>query len=357
MTKVGRIDLAQRAGDELESYKQRFTTGRLRPMFKAAVSWATGCAMAVIVCAGSGPAVAQQKFITIGTGGVTGVYYAVGGAICRLVNKDRKEHGLRCSVESTGGSAYNVNAIRQGELDFGMAQSDVQYNALKGTGAFAEGGAFADLRAVMSVHPEPFTVLARPEANIKGFEDLKGKRVNVGNPGSGTRNSMEQLLSALGWTLGDFSLASELKADEHGPALCDNKIDAFFYGVGHPSANIQDPTTTCGAKLVPITGATIDKLVSENPYYAKATIPGGLYKNNPDPTETYGVMATLVTSASVPEETVYRVVRAVFENFDEFKSLHPAFANLDTSQMVKNGLSAPLHPGAERYYREKGWLK
>ena len=326
-------------------------------MFKAAVSWATGCAMAVLLCAGSGPAVAQQKFITIGTGGVTGVYYAVGGAICRLVNKDRKEHGLRCSVESTGGSAYNVNAIRQGELDFGMAQSDVQYNALKGTGAFAEGGAFADLRAVMSVHPEPFTVLARPEANIKGFEDLKGKRVNVGNPGSGTRNSMEQLLSALGWTLGDFSLASELKADEHGPALCDNKIDAFFYGVGHPSANIQDPTTTCGAKLVPITGATIDKLVSENPYYAKATIPGGLYKNNPDPTETYGVMATLVTSAGVPEETVYRVVRAVFENFDEFKSLHPAFANLDTSQMVKNGLSAPLHPGAERYYREKGWLK
>jgi TRAP transporter TAXI family solute receptor len=348
-------------GDRLNEPGPRLTINASQQgdqhMLKAAVSWATGCAVALALCAGSGPAVAQQKFITIGTGGVTGVYYAVGGAICRLVNKDRKEHGLRCSVESTGGSAYNVNAIRQGELDFGLAQSDVQFNALKGTGAFAEGGAFADLRAVMSVHPEPFTVLARPEANIKSFEDLKGKRVNVGNPGSGTRNSMEQLLSALGWTLGDFSLASELKADEHGPALCDNKIDAFFYGVGHPSANIQDPTTTCGAKLVPITGSTIDKLVSENPYYAKATIPGGLYKNNPDPTETYGVMATLVTSAAVPEETVYRVVRAVFENFDEFKSLHPAFANLDPSQMIKNGLSAPMHPGAERYYREKGWLK
>jgi TRAP transporter TAXI family solute receptor len=303
------------------------------------------------------PAQAQQNFATIGTGGVTGVYYAVGGAICRLVNKDRKTHGIRCSVESTGGSAYNVNTIKAGELDFGLTQSDVQYNSLKGEGAFKDGGAFADLRAVFSVHPEPFTVLARKEANAKTFDDLKGKRVNVGNPGSGTRASMEELLAAKGWKLSDFSLASELKADEHGPALCDNKIDAFFYGVGHPSANIQDPTTTCGAKLVSITGPAVDKLVGDKPYYAKATIPGGLYANNAQPTETYGVLATVVTSAKVPEETVYQVTKAVFENFNEFKSLHPAFANLDPAKMVKDGLSAPLHPGAAKYYKEKGWLK
>ena len=303
------------------------------------------------------PSLAQQKFVTIGTGGVTGVYYAVGGAICRLMNKDRKTHGIRCSVESTGGSAYNVNTIKAGELDFGLTQSDVQYNALKGLGAFKEGGAFADERAVFSVHPEPFTVLVRPESGVAKFEDLKGKRFNVGNPGSGTRSSLEELLGALGWKLGDFSLASELKADEHGPALCDNKIDGFFYGVGHPSANIQDPTTTCGAKLVSVTGPTIDKLVAEKPYYAKATIPAGLYKNNPQATETYGVLATLVTSASVPEETVYQLTKAVFENFNEFKSLHPAFANLDPAKMVKDGLSAPLHPGAEKYYKEKGWVK
>jgi len=303
------------------------------------------------------PAQAQQKFATIGTGGVTGVYYAVGGAVCRLVNKDRKTHGIRCSVESTGGSAYNVNTIKAGELDFGLAQSDVQYNSLKGLGAFKEGGAFEDLRAVFSVHPEPFTVLARKEANATKFEDLKGKRMNVGNPGSGTRASMEELLAALGWKLSDFSLASELKADEHGPALCDNKIDAFFYGVGHPSANIQDPTTTCGAKLVSITGPAIDKLLADKPYYAKATIPGGLYANNPQPTETYGVLATMVTSARVPEETVYQITKAVFENFNEFKSLHPAFANLDPAKMIKDGLSAPLHPGAAKYYKEKGWLQ
>ncbi len=303
------------------------------------------------------PAQAQQKFATIGTGGVTGVYYAVGGAVCRLVNKDRKTHGIRCSVESTGGSAYNVNTIKAGELDFGLTQSDVQYNSLKGLGAFKDGGAFEDLRAVFSVHPEPFTVLARKEANATKFEDLKGKRMNVGNPGSGTRASMEELLGAVGWKLSDFSLASELKADEHGPALCDNKIDAFFYGVGHPSANIQDPTTTCGAKLVSITGPAVDKLLADKPYYAKATIPGGLYANNAQPTETYGVLATMVTSAKVPEETVYQVTKAVFENFNEFKSLHPAFANLDPAKMVKDGLSAPLHPGAAKYYKEKGWLK
>ncbi|HEX7075761.1 MAG TPA: TAXI family TRAP transporter solute-binding subunit [Hyphomicrobiaceae bacterium] len=305
----------------------------------------------------AGPAAAQQKFVTIGTGGVTGVYYAAGGAICRLLNKDRKSHGIRCSVESTGGSTYNINAIRTGDLDFGMVQSDVHYSALKGVGAFEKDGAFKELRAVFSVHPEPFTVLARREANIKSFEDFKGKRFNIGNPGSGTRTSMEQLLAAMGWTTSDFSLASELKADEHGPALCDNKIDGFFYAVGHPSANIQDPVTTCGAQLVPLTGPVIDKLVEEHPYFAKATIPGGLYAGNPNDIETYGVLATLVTSTNASEETVYQLVKAVFENFDEFKRLHPAFANLDPAKMVKDGLSAPLHDGALKYYKEKGWVK
>jgi TRAP transporter TAXI family solute receptor len=301
------------------------------------------------------PTIAQQQFVTIGTGGVTGVYYAVGGAVCRLMNKERARTGLRCSVESTGGSVFNVNAIKSGEIDFGLAQSDIQFNAAKGTGQFKDA-TVTDLRAVFSVHPEPFTVLARKEAGITKFEDFKGKRLNVGNPGSGTRASMEQLLSKLGWKMSDLSLAAELKADEHGPALCDNKIDGFFYGVGHPSANIQDPTTSCGAKLVPLNGPAADALVKEFPYYAKTKIPGGLYANNPNPTETYGVLATIVTSAKVPEKTVYEFVRAVFDNLDEFKKLHPAFANLDPKTMIKDGLSAELHPGAVKYYKEKGWL-
>src|SRR3954471_10118819 len=250
-----------------------------------------GAAIAAVLISPEG--LAQQKFLTIGTGGVTGVYYAAGGAICRLVNKDRAKHGIRCSVESTGGSVFNVNTIKAGELDLGVTQSDVQYNAAKGLGQFKEAGAYGDLRAVMSLHPEPFTVLARKELNAKSFADMKGKKFNVGNPGSGTRASLEELLAAMNWKLSDFALASELKADEHGPALCDGKIDGFFYGVGHPSANIQDPTTTCGAKLASITGPAGDKLIADKPYYAKAVIPGGLYPGNPDNTSTYGVLATV----------------------------------------------------------------
>jgi TRAP transporter TAXI family solute receptor len=325
-----------------------------RAVGRAAVTLAASAAF-VWTLAAPDSAIAQQKFVTIGTGGVTGVYYAVGGAICRLVNKDRAKHGLRCSVESTGGSVYNVNTIKGGELDFGLSQSDVQYQSYKGTGSFKE--AYGDLRAVMSVHPEPFTVVARKEANIKTFADFKGKRFNVGNPGSGTRSAMDELLTALNMKISDFALASELKADEHGPALCDNKIDGFFYGVGHPSANIQDPTTACSAKLVSLTGPAIDDLVKKNPYYAYATIPGGMYANNPDPTKTYGVLATLVTSNKVPADVVYVITKAVFDNFDEFKKLHPAFANLDPKTMVQDGLSAPLHEGAARYYKEKGWIK
>jgi uncharacterized protein len=317
----------------------------------------TGLVTAALIALASfaTPAAAQQKFVTIGTGGVTGVYYAVGGAICRLMNKSRADTGLRCSVESTGGSVFNVNSIKSSELDFGMTQSDVQYNAAKGEGPFKDK-ADPDLRAVLSVHPEPFTVLARKDAGVTQFSDFKGKRFNVGNPGSGTLSSMEELLKQMGWTKADFSLAAELKADEQGTALCDNKIDGFFYGVGHPSAAIQDPTIACGAKLISLTGPAVDALIKDHPYYARATIPGGMYANNPNPTDTYGVLATLVTSAKTADTTVYALVKAVFDNFDEFKKLHPAFANLDPAKMVKDGLSAPLHPGAVKFYKEKGWM-
>lgn len=301
-------------------------------------------------------AVAQQKFVTIGTGGVTGTYYAAGGAICRLMNKERAKHGIRCSVESTGGSVYNVNTIKAGELDFGVAQSDIQYNAVRGLAQFKDSGPHADLRAVFSVYPESFTVVARKEANVKTFEDFKGKRFNVGNPGSGTRLTTDMLLNALGMKTGDFSLTSELKPDEHGAALCDNKIDGFVYVVGSPTANIQDPTTTCGAKLISIVGPAVDKLVKDYPYFAHSKIPGGIYPNNPETTETFGVMASFVTSAKVPDDVVYAMVSAVFENLEEFKKLHPAFANFDPEKMIQHGISAPLHSGAVKYYKEKGWM-
>lgn len=314
-------------------------------------------AAGVAIAGLTAPAAASaESFITIGTGGVTGVYYPTGGAICRLVNKDRAEHGIRCSVESTGGSIYNLNTIRAGELDLGVAQSDWQYHAYKGTDAFADQGPNKDLRSVFSLHAEPFTVVARAGSGIKTFNDLKGKRVNIGNPGSGQRGTIEVIMKAKGWTSDDFALASELKASEQASALCDNKIDAMVYVVGHPSGAIKEATTSCDSNLVEVNDATIDMLVNENSYYRKVTIPGGMYRGNPDDVVTFGVGATMVTSASVPDEVIYNVVKAVFENFDTFRKLHPAFANLKKEEMVQDALTAPLHPGAEKYYREAGLL-
>ncbi len=316
-----------------------------------------GTAFAALVMAGGTASAQDQTFISIGTGGVTGVYYPTGGAICRMLGPTRKEHGIRCGVESTGGSVFNINAIRSGELEFGVAQSDWQFHAYNGTSRFEEQGPFEELRAVFSVHPEPFTVVARADAGIQSFEDLKGKRVNVGNPGSGQRGTMEVLMAAMGWTMDDFALASELQAAEQSQALCDNNIDAMIYTVGHPSGSIQEATTACDSVLVNVENDATAMLVEENPFYRVATIPGGMYRGTDSDTTTFGVGATFVSSTAVSDDVVYEVTKAVFENIDAFRGLHPAFANLDPAQMANDGLSAPLHPGAERYYREVGLIE
>ena len=312
-------------------------------------------AAALAAALGAGGAQGADQFISIGTGGVTGVYYPTGGAICRLVNKMRKETGIRCSAESTGGSIYNINTIRAGELEFGVAQSDWQYHAYHGTSKFEDKGKFEDLRAVFSVHPEPVTIIARDDSGVMNITDLKGKRVNIGNVGSGTRGTWEVIEEAMGWQRSDLKLASELKSAETGQAVCDNKIDAYFWLVGHPSALTQESLATCPTHLVNATGSAIDKLVADNAYYRTATIPAGMYNNEKD-VMTFGVGATFVTSAKVPEKVVYTVVKAVFDNFDQFRKLHPAFANLKEQEMISDSLSAPLHAGAEKYYKERGWM-
>lgn len=314
-----------------------------------------GGVVAAMVSFGATQAFAEQ-FVSIGTGGLTGVYYPTGGAICRLVNKDRKSHGIRCSAESTGGSVYNINTVRAGELEFGVAQSDWQYHAYRGTSKFADKGAFEDLRTVFSVHPEPFTLIVKKGSGVSSFEDLKGKKVNVGNPGSGQRATMEVVMEAFGIKMSDFALAAELKGSEMAQAICDGKIEAMIYTVGHPAAAVTQAASSCDVELVSVTGAPIDKLIAENSFYRVASIPGGMYEGSPNDTSTFGVGATVITSAEVPEDVVYTVVKAVFDNFADFKKLHPAFANLQEEQMIYDGLSAPLHPGAVKYYKERGWM-
>jgi len=317
---------------------------------------AVAATMIALAASASPAAIAQSKFITIGTGGQTGVYYVVGGSICRLVNRGTGDHGIKCT-HTTGGSVANLNGIRAGDLDMGVAQSDWQYHAYNGTAPdkFPDG-AFRNLRAVFSVHPEPFTVVARADSGIRKFADLKGKRVNVGNPGSGQRGTMEVVMEKLGWTMDDFKLASELKSAEQSQALCDNKIDAIVFTVGHPNGSIKEATTSCDARLVEVDGPVIRKLADDNDYYAMTSIPGGMYRGTKKDTTTFGVGATFVSSTATDADTVYQIVKAVFDNFRRFKKLHPAFANLEPELMIKNNLSAPLHEGAVRYYKEKGWM-
>jgi len=324
--------------------------------------------LAIVVLAGlalffalSCPVSAQDKvstrYLTIGTGGVTGVYFPVGGAISRLINANRDKHGIRSTVESTGGSVYNLNAIRSGDLDVGVVQSDTQYNAYYGKSQFADAGPNKKLRALFSIHPEAFTVVARKDAKVTKFEQLRDKRVSIGDPGSGQRATMDFLLGRMGWDHSAFKATFDLKAAEQSIALCNNQIDAMVYFVGHPNGSIQEATTTCDSVIVEVAGPVVDKMIKEFPYYRGAVIPGGMYRGNPNDVKTFGVGALLVASSDLPNDVAYHLVKAVFEGLDNFKRLHPALERLTKEAMVKDAIAIPLHAGAEKYYREAGLIK
>jgi TRAP transporter TAXI family solute receptor len=295
----------------------------------------------------------NQQLVTIGTGGVTGVYFPAGGAICRIVNQGRREHGVRCSVESTPGSVDNIRALQTGDLDFALVQSDVHADAWAGEGPdFPEP--FTELRSVFALHAEPFALLARADTGIETLDDLKGKRVNVGNPGSGQRATFGRVLAAKNWALDVFALATELPSSQQSEALAEGRLDALAFVAGQPNASIQEATMAIPARLVPVEGPDIDRLVASAPYYSPAIIQGNLYADNPKDVPTFAVRATFVTSSRQPDDVVRTLVAAVVENFDEFRQLHPALEALEPADLLGEGLFAPLHPGAEAYYREIG---
>ena len=301
---------------------------------------------------------AATKYISIGTGAITGVYYPAGGAICRLLNRGRKEHGIRCSVESTGGSVSNLNAIRSGAIDFGIVQSDWQYNAYNGLGFFADQKPFKELRSVFSLHTETFSIVVADKSGIKKLDDIKGKKVNFGPQGSGMNATMEVLIGAKGWTRQDFSAITYLQPSEQPKSLCDGKIDVMIYASGNPNGVLQEAAQTCKVRIISIDKETVDKLRASNSFYVKASIPGGMYgNNNPNDIETFGVKASLVTSEKVSAEVVYNLTKAVFENLDNFKTLHPVFSSLKPEEMVRDGNLAPMHEGAIRYFKEAKLLK
>lgn len=305
------------------------------------------------------PATEKKKttFVTIGTGGITGVYYPTGGAIAKIVNKKRDEYGIRCTVESTGGSVFNINAVMSGDLELGVAQSDRQYQAYNGLNEWKDKGPQKDLRALFSIHPESVTLLASVDSGINGISDLKGKRVNIGNPGSGQRGNAIDALEAAGIDYKTDIKVESVKAAEVPGLLQDERIDAFFYTVGHPSGAFKEATSgRIKTRFVSI--SETDTLTQKFPYYAKSYIPHSLYPGsaNTGDTPTFGVKATIVSSAKVPADVVYAITKEVFENFEDFKKLHPAYQVLTKESMLE-GLSAPIHEGAMRYFKEVGLIK
>jgi len=294
------------------------------------------------------------QFITIGTGGVTGTYYPTGGAICRMMNLRKKETGIRCSVESTGGSVYNVNAINANELDFGISQSDTAYQAYHGEGKF-KGKAITGLRSVLAIYPELLAFVVNKKSGIKKLSDIKGKRVNIDVPGSGTRMTTDIVLRASGIKRSDLGFVNELTASEGPTMLKDNKIDGYFGVFGHPTANIMDAANSVDIDLIPIDSKAIDALVAKYPYYAKGFISGTFYKGVPHDVPSIGVKAVLVTKNSIDEKVVYELVKTILDNFKEFKSLHPAYKTI-TKKSLLDGLAVPQHPGAIKAFKEAGLL-
>ena len=304
---------------------------------------------------------AEEVFITIGGGDVSAVYFPTGLAIAKMINARRPEYHIRATVEATMGSTFNLNAIMAGYMDFGLAQSDIQYHAVKGLGNWAKKGPQKELRAVFSMHHEPLTLVAAVDAGIQSISGLRGKRVSLGNPGFTQHRIVVDTLKAAGLDPKHDISPQEVFASEAPAMLEDNRIDAYFFTVGHPSETIRRALSNeRKARIIPISGPAIDRLAADHPYYIKTVIE--MQRLYPDLTgplgdvDTFGVVATLCTSTGVPDEVVYTLTKIVFENLDEFQHQHPALADLTKEGMLK-GLTAPLHPGALKYYKEAGLMK
>lgn len=298
-----------------------------------------------------------ETTVTIASGTAGGLYHPVAGAICTLVNENTAEHGITCTVEFGIGSVTNIEALRDGEVSLAMAQSDTQREAVFGDGPFAEAGPFDAMRSIASLFVEQVTVISRKDKNIVSFDDLKGKRVYPSEPGSGGYILMQKLMEARGWSPDDIVEVTEFEAADLAEALCNGEFDAFSITVGHPSPLIKEAAATCDIVLVPVEGPSVDRLIAEEDLYATSSVPDGMYRNVDREIPGLGLVATLVTTDALDDEVVYQITRAIFDNLDRLREGSPLFTSLSAAQMASDGLSAPLHDGAARYYAAEAGLR
>ncbi|GAB4361922.1 MAG: TAXI family TRAP transporter solute-binding subunit [Gammaproteobacteria bacterium] len=300
---------------------------------------------------GAQPLAAQE--LVIGAGSVEGLYYKVSRHLCKLVNRYSLKR-YRCSARPALGSVFNINAVAEGLLDFGMAQSDRSWQATTGNAEW-QGRPVAQLRSVLSLHPETVLLVARADSGIHGVADLRGKRINIGNPGSGQRGNAEDILRLHGLDIENDVIASEWQQHRASRAIVAGEIDAFIYTAGNPTEAVSIPAASTPLRLVPLNSGAILNFVSGKTYYMMTEVPAHTYPGVEQPVPTYGVRANLMASVKTPPDVVYDVVRIVIEHLDELRSFHPALNEL-TPNIMLSALSAPLHEGAKRYYRERGWI-
>ena len=328
---------------------------RLRQILRDARTGAA--AWVVVVLALPACTVVQYRpDVAIGTARPGGVYFALGDSICRLFNLDLQKRGLRCVAYPSRGPVANVAALHEGRADIGIVQSDVLADALRGHGPFASRGPDKTLRVLFTGQTEAFTIVARRDLAIRAAPDLRGKRINLGSPASGERVSMERVMAALGFAPKDFAETRELPLGQQHDAFCENALDAIVYTVRHPNGFVDDVVRTCGGILVEVSGPPIDALLATNPEYLRFVIPADTYISNPVAITTLGVRTAIITTTRLPENVAYEITKSLFENIDDFRRLHPDFATLVPRDMVPGGLIVPVHPGALRYYRDRGWL-
>jgi TRAP transporter TAXI family solute receptor len=295
--------------------------------------------------------------INLTTGIPGGVYHPVGNAICRMFNLEGEHEAMPCVAVSSDGSVANIQRVESGDSAFGLSQTDVAVAAYHSEGPFAAAGPDPKLRTVIALYPEAFTVVARADTGIRDFQDLSGKRVGIGTTGVGYNFTRDVIRGSYGWTTSGPERVLEFAPAEQNQALCTNKVDAIIFEAGHPNGLTQEATTDCGARLVRVAGQPIDRLLATHPYYIASIIPGGMYADNPDDVPTIGTRAVLVSSSDQPDELVFAMVKAVFDNFAVFRQLHPALSTLAIREMVPSGLVIPIHPGALNYYREVGLIR
>jgi uncharacterized protein len=300
--------------------------------------------------------------VVIGTGSPSGVYFAVGHALCRLAQRPPRgsavdeDHQLPCGVQATGGTLPNVDALRSGTMALAILQSDGAFNAVKGLGRF-EGKRVEKLRSLFSLHAEPFQLLAQRSERMGSFVDLKGRKVNIGPKGTAQHDMFSELFKLHDMDERSLAQVLTLPPSQQIQAFCEGDVEALGMLIGFPNAGFAKAMRQCNAQLINADTEPIRRLVAGKPYYTMVQLPKDTYPSMPADITTFGVVAVLSTTSDVSPDTVYRLVRRVFEQLDDLRAMHPALRQLDPQQMIRAGLTAPLHEGALRYYRERGWMR